>query len=222
MLQNASQKYGIPTSILYPIVMTESGGNTNAHTVTSSEDSRGLFQVNIMSNMDANSSQLFNPSYNINYQVPKLVSTYDSGLAKGLTGSALAQYVEQFGQRPQWTSTVANNISAYYNQFMSASTFSGVDILKLSDYPASQSNTPATDTTPKYFPGAGVQEINPATGDNTTKSNGNGIDILSGVSSMFDTVMSGVKFGAIYLVLFIVFIFALYIVFVNKGGQESE
>lgn len=117
LLNNASTQYGIPTPILYSIVMTESGGNPNAQTVTPYEDSRGLFQVNVKAHMDANSTQLFNPEYNINYQVPNLKTTYDQGVSKGLSGVALAQYVEQYGQRPLWTPTVASSISKYYTEY---------------------------------------------------------------------------------------------------------
>lgn len=120
-LQKASDKYGIPTSILYAVAMTESGGDTTKHAVTSTEDSRGLFQVNIRANTDANSSQLFNPDYNISYQVPKLKSTYDEGVAKGLKNEALAQYVEKNGEKPQWTDTVATNVNKYYREYFGIS-----------------------------------------------------------------------------------------------------
>jgi len=118
LLEQASQTYGVPTSILYAVCMAESGGNPNAHTVTSKEDSRGLFQVNILAHPDANSTQLFDPNYNIQYEVPKLAATYQLGLREGYSGVSLAQYVEEYGERPQWTPTVAARVSMYYNQFI--------------------------------------------------------------------------------------------------------
>lgn len=117
LLENASQKYGVPMTVLYPIVMTESGGNTNQRALTPTEDSRGLFQVNLYSNPNANSSQLFNPQYNIDYMLPTIKKSYDEAVSKGLTGKDITLYVEKNAERPQWTDTVVSNITKYFNDY---------------------------------------------------------------------------------------------------------
>jgi hypothetical protein len=117
VIKKAGEKAGIPLEILYSIVMTESGGNPLAHSVTGSEDSRGLFQINTFAHPNVNSSMLFEPSYNASYAMTLLKPAYDEGVKKGLTGVELAQYVERYGERPQWTETVAGNIKKYYEEF---------------------------------------------------------------------------------------------------------
>jgi len=117
ILKTGSASSGIPVAILYSIVMNESGGNPNAHALTSTEDSRGLFQVNLRAHPNANSSQLFNPTYNMNYMLPELKTYYNKGLALGLSGVGLAQYVERYGERPQWTTKVATTVANFYNEY---------------------------------------------------------------------------------------------------------
>lgn len=119
IVKSIGDKFGVPFQYLYPIYMTESGGDTTAHALTSSEDSRGLFQINIKAHPDANSGQLFDPSYNANYIMPTLANTYKEAVAKGLTGVNIPLYMEQYGERPQWTTSVVNSITSNYNNFMS-------------------------------------------------------------------------------------------------------
>jgi hypothetical protein len=114
-VKSVADKHGVPVSVWYPIAMTESGGNPSAPpTISSKEKSIGLFQINTLAHPDANSSQLYNPVYNAEYIMPTLKQTMDAGIAKGLTGSQLTSYVEKYGERPQWTSQVQNNINKYY------------------------------------------------------------------------------------------------------------
>ena len=103
-------------NVLYAVSMNESGGNTLAHASTSTEDSRGLFQVNLKAHPNANASQLFNPDYNIAYMLPTLKASYDEALGKGLKGVDVALYVEKNGERPQWTPTVIGNVTKYFNE----------------------------------------------------------------------------------------------------------
>jgi hypothetical protein len=125
ILQKTGDKYGLPREIWYPIVMLESGGSTTARANTSSEDSRGLFQVNIYAHPDANSVQLYDPEYNANYQMPELKKYYDEGLGKGLTGSELVKYVERYGQRPKWTEDVERAIDHYYSSMTQKDSLTG-------------------------------------------------------------------------------------------------
>lgn len=93
---------------------------------TNGENSWGLFQVNVGDPAHANRMQytdyarLYEPLFNIRYQFPELVRYEKQGIAKGLQGSELAQYVARYGQRPKWTSALANQIDTYYNQFKNA------------------------------------------------------------------------------------------------------
>ena len=118
MLDTASQKSGIPLAVLYSIVMNESGGDPTSRAITDKEDSRGLFQVNVMAHPDANASQLFNPQYNIDYMLPELTRVYKDAVSKGLSGLSVALYVEKNGERPQWTANVIKNVTKHYTDFV--------------------------------------------------------------------------------------------------------
>jgi hypothetical protein len=193
ILKDAAVKFGIPFEILYAIVMTESGGNPNSHAVTSKEDSRGLFQVNIKAHPDANSGQLFNPEYNANYWVPQLVPSYKAGKAKGLAGADLAAYVERYGERPAWTDAVNNSVRKHYNNI------AGGGNSLLQDKAGYNSNTGT------------VKDV---TG-NEVQVGGTGFTAIEG---MFKTFMDNAKFSLTYAMLFILLLFSLYMVFV-KGGK---
>lgn len=113
-IKSIADSYGVPVSVWYPIAMVESGGNPTAQTKTSQEDSRGIFQINTYAHPEVNSSQLFDVEYNAKYIMPTLKEKMDEGTAKGLKGSALTSYVEKYGERPQWTQAVQDNINKYY------------------------------------------------------------------------------------------------------------
>jgi len=116
-LDKASSASGIPKAILYAVMMNESGGNPLAH-ATVGEDSRGLFQVNVPFHPEANSGMLFNPEYNAVFTSTTLLKpAYNAGVAKGLNGASLASYVEQYGERPAWTTTVDNRVRSAYASF---------------------------------------------------------------------------------------------------------
>jgi hypothetical protein len=146
----------------------------NALTGTTSpyEDSRGLFQVNTFSHTKVNSSMLYDPEYNATYQMKNLKPVYDEGVKKGLTGVVLTEYVEKYGQRPQWTQTVSNNISKYYNEYTGGSN---------------------------------------SMWDGTNE----GLQGENGKINILDVV----KFYSMDFMLFILLLFSLYMVFINKGGK---
>lgn len=181
------QKYGVPPEILYAVGMTESGFNPNAHALTSKEDSRGIFQVNVKAHPDANSGMLFNPEYNANYIMPTLASAYNEGKNKGLSGSDLAVYVERYGERPAWNSTVENKVRSNYSAFISNPS---LNTLGTKDTSSNVLTNVASTTT--------------------------GNIIQSGI----DTALPYIKFGGVYILIFIILIIAIYISFVNKGGSK--
>ena len=191
ILKNAAVKFGIPFEILYAVVMTESGGNPNSHALTSKEDSRGLFQVNIKAHPDANSGQLFNPEYNANYWVPQLVPSYKQGLSKGLSGADLAAYVERYGERPAWTSAVDSSIRKHYADITGGKVTTGGQL-----------------TESKLQNSQGVY----------TEDGGILADVVGGVTGTMATILDTVKFYLAYGVLFVLLIFSLYMVFV-KGEK---
>jgi hypothetical protein len=127
MLFKKGMQYGLPPEVWYPIVMGESRGNPAAHTQTSKEDSRGLFQVNVYAHPDANSSKLFDPEYNADFQMPTLVRAYQKALDKGLTGVDATLYVSRYGQRPAWTDTVVQIITGHYNDYIKAQQTASTD-----------------------------------------------------------------------------------------------
>ena len=43
---------------------------------------------------------------------------YEKGLQEGYTGEGLAQYVERYGQRPVWNSSVASQIATFYSRLL--------------------------------------------------------------------------------------------------------
>ena len=55
---------GIPPWVWYPIMMCESGGDPKAWNSSLTENSKGLFQINIMANPKYHSYDLFNPGIN--------------------------------------------------------------------------------------------------------------------------------------------------------------
>jgi hypothetical protein len=90
------------------------------------EDSWGLFQVNVHDKAHAsrmgwsNYERLYDPVFNVQYQFPELVAYERKGIAKGLSGYELAQYVSRYGQRPYWTNSLAETVKNNYNYFVKA------------------------------------------------------------------------------------------------------
>jgi hypothetical protein len=115
---------------------------------------------------------LYDPEYNATYQMKNLKPVYDEGVKKGLTGVVLTEYVEKYGQRPQWTQTVSNNISKYYNEYTGGSN---------------------------------------SMWDGTNE----GLQGENGKINILDVV----KFYSMDFMLFILLLFSLYMVFINKGGK---
>jgi hypothetical protein len=88
------------------------------------EDSRGLLQVNVKDKAHAkrnpNKTKLFDPAYNLDYQLDELKIYYDKGIAQGLTGAKLINYVAKNGQRPKWEAWIEARIAKTYKEYLSA------------------------------------------------------------------------------------------------------
>jgi len=91
-------KVGIPESVWKPIETVESGGDQftlNTGTPGHPEHSVGLFQLNANGGLGNGKSDmyLFDPANNATIAANAMKPAYDRGVAQGLTGYQLTQYV---------------------------------------------------------------------------------------------------------------------------------
>jgi hypothetical protein len=115
------KKGGAYSYVPYCIAWYESRFNTASQQVTSKEDSRGLFQVNMFWHSEnfKNENQAYNPRTNMEYQFGELIRYEKKGIEKGLRGVPLICYVAKHGQRPTWTSTIEKEIADSYKYYKS-------------------------------------------------------------------------------------------------------
>jgi hypothetical protein len=108
---------------IYSIIRYESNFDPTCHN-TRGEDSRGLLQVNVADKSHAkrnpNKNKLFNPAYNLEYQLPELYQYYVLGQRKNLSGAALAKFMAKYGQRCVFTDSVSKQIDKAYKDFLNA------------------------------------------------------------------------------------------------------
>jgi len=94
---NIFKNVGIPESVWQPIETVESGGNQFGmnNGTGGSEQSVGLFALNRKGGLGQGYSivQLFDPATNATIAANAMKPAYDRGVAKGLTGYDLTQYV---------------------------------------------------------------------------------------------------------------------------------
>jgi len=86
---------GIPYSVWGPIMQTESKGDPGAYLKTQVEESVGLFQLNRMGGLGVGYSveNLKKPEVNAGIAAEAMAQAYTKGVAQGLTGFGLTQYV---------------------------------------------------------------------------------------------------------------------------------
>lgn len=115
---------GIPEYVWLPIMQMESGGNPNSQALTSKEDSRGLFQINIKAHPQWKGVNLYDPVENAkiaaeNFIAPAyakaLMSYRDGGGSEG----EITAYVWRYGIRPAWTSEKEKGIKQKVTEFLS-------------------------------------------------------------------------------------------------------
>lgn len=97
--------YGIPTYIWRAIMLLESGGKPDAHNNSGTEDSRGLFQINLKANPAYKDLDLFDPVINAMVAARDFIwPAYQEARARGIKDpEELAVYVWRHGIRPFWT-----------------------------------------------------------------------------------------------------------------------
>lgn len=100
-----AEKYGVPEWVWLPILNKESGGDPSSHADTSSEDSRGLFQINIKANPQWAGTDLYDPTTNAKIAFENFIAPAWEQV-KGRTDLQYYEktaYVWKEGIRPQWT-----------------------------------------------------------------------------------------------------------------------
>lgn len=108
-VKKIADEYGIPEWVWAPIMAEESGGDPNNWNDPSKnggrEDSRGLFQINIMANPQYANKDLFDPEVNARIAFSDFIGpAWQTAKNKSdLTYYQKTAYVWKEGIRPQWT-----------------------------------------------------------------------------------------------------------------------
>ena len=112
---------------IYSIVAYESKFNTKCNANTSIEDSKGLLQVNVWTNYPKgwDVKKLYNPEFNLDYQLDELYKYYILGKSKGLEGNGLSKFIARYGQRYRYSDKttrvyVETTIDKYYKEVVNA------------------------------------------------------------------------------------------------------
>lgn len=208
ILTQVGNEIGLPKEVWYPIAMLESGGDPSARAVSDTEDSRGIFQVNILAHPDANSVALYDPEYNARYQMPELKRIYDQGVDLGVVGSDLPVYVEKYGQRPAWSDSIDQSIRNFYDEFTggsSTSSGSTSDSFSIPQLPFDPLN-PLT-----WFPSLATNII-----PKTTEATKAVTDVYNATN-----VKGYIAYGGLYIFIFVILLFSFYMIFINKTFVED-
>ncbi len=121
-----ADEFGIPDYIWESVMMEESAGNPNAHANTSTEDSRGLFQINIKANPQYANKNLFDPEVNARIAFSDFINPVWQTIKNrsDLTAADKSAYVWKEGIRPQWTDAKNADIRAL-SEAISKADFTG-------------------------------------------------------------------------------------------------
>jgi hypothetical protein len=108
---------------IYAIMGYESNFDPTCH-ATKGEDSRGLLQVNVghpaHASRHPNKTKLFDPAYNLDYQLDELSEYYKLGQKKGLSGVELTIFISKYGQRPKWSKNIETLIRKYDAEYLNS------------------------------------------------------------------------------------------------------
>ena len=128
---------GVPAWLWMPIAARESGFNTGATANTSSEYSKGLFQINVKAHPQYINTDLYDPVVNATiardvfiapaYEIAKSITSDPkkqalivySGLKnpESLDTGEKAVYIKDGGIRPKWTTETRDAFLKYYDQY---------------------------------------------------------------------------------------------------------
>lgn len=100
-----ADSFGVPEYIWAPIMDSESGGNPGSHADTTSEDSRGLFQINIKAHPQWANTNLYDPETNAKLAFQYFIAPAYEEVKSSTTLSdpQKTAYVWKNGIRPKWT-----------------------------------------------------------------------------------------------------------------------
>jgi len=135
---------GIPEYVWLPIAYTESSFNPNAHALTSREDSRGLFQINLTAHPQFESYNLYDPTVNATLAADDFINpAYTWAIQQGFTdhlsiaeitysglknpNSSKSSYVPSGGIRPAWTAATKARFETNFNKFQNGYDGTGGD-----------------------------------------------------------------------------------------------
>lgn len=105
-------RFGIPEYIWRPILELESGGDPYARAVTPREDSRGLFQINVVAHPQYATTNLYDPAVNAEIAARDFLLPAFSAVRDVPDPAAQAAYVYREGIRPQWTADLDARVRA--------------------------------------------------------------------------------------------------------------
>lgn len=114
---------GIPEYVWFPIMMSESGGNTGSRANTSKEDSRGLFQINVKAHPQWKDVDLYDPVVNAKIAAENFIApAYAKALMINRNGGGseeeITAYVWRYGIRPKWTDEKEKSIKQKVKDFL--------------------------------------------------------------------------------------------------------
>ncbi len=104
-VRSIANEYGIPEYVWLPILMSESGGNPNARALSTTEDSRGLFQINSAVHPQYANNNLYDPEVNARIAFSDFINPVWQTVKddNSMTAADKTAYVWKNGIRPKWT-----------------------------------------------------------------------------------------------------------------------
>jgi len=155
-IKKVMDNYDIPAYIWAPIAASESSFNQYAHALNSSENSMGLFQINIVANPQYSSYDLYDATTNSNIAAQNFILPAFN-YAKTVTSDPLKQaeivysglknpddtsannfsWIPAGGIMPAWTAALKQQFDDYFTQYSGGAE------------PIIDTNTPGADTTGK-------------------------------------------------------------------------
>jgi len=135
---------GLPAWLWLPIASVESGFDPNAHALTSQEDSRGIFQINVVAHPQWASTNLFDPAINAqiaadNFLLPaysyavqqtseqELIALIVYSGKKDPRNFASKGYIPSGGIRPAWNATSMSRFLTAYNKYKDTTNIGGIN-----------------------------------------------------------------------------------------------